>query len=291
MTLFTVTKKDQEISLRNFVKQNFSEYSTRDIERLLARNGCEVNHSQQRFGSTKLREGDLVKVTTYFLEKKSSKKLSIPVLYQDDDLLIIDKPAGISSSLKDLQPHFKETLFLVHRLDKNTTGVLILALSLEAQAQIEKLFFKREIEKSYLALTHGRLSTSAGEIDKPLRLKKRYEGGVIYQAARFGKKAKTLYKRLALGKNESYIQLTPLTGRTHQIRVHLSALGHPIIGDAIYTEKPLSSHRVPHMLLHAHKIKFIQPISGKSIAIIAPIPLIMKRSISKLFKKHKICGF
>lgn len=246
---------------------------------------------QQRFGSTKLKEGDQIKIMPSFLEKKSNEKLEIPVLYKDEDFLVINKPAGLSSSLKDLEPHFKETLYLVHRLDKNTSGALILALNLNAQKEIEKLFFNREIQKTYLALTHGRVPNPSGEIDQPIALKKRYEGGVIYKATRYGKQAQTRYVRLALSKAESLVELMPVTGRTHQIRVHLSSIGHPILGDAIYTEKSISNYRVPHLLLHARKIQFTHPISGKSVIIVAPIPSIMKRSISTLFKKQKVCGF
>lgn len=291
MTLFTVMNQKEPISLRNFLKKNFEQYSTREIERLLSLNGCEVNNAQQRFGSTKLREGDSVKVMPSFLNKGLKKKVSIPILYQDEDLFVIDKPAGLSSALKDLQPHFQDPIFLVHRLDKMTSGVLILARNENAKSAIEKLFFNREIDKTYLAITHGRIANATADIDQPIKLKKRYQGGVIYQAAPFGKKAKTFYKRLALGKSESFLLLKPHTGRTHQIRVHLSSLEHPIIGDALYTAKPISPYRSPSMLLHAYKIKFVHPINGKNIAIIAPIPLIMNQSISKLFKKHKICAF
>lgn len=291
MTLFTVTHKDDSVSLRNFIKDKFSTYSTREIERLLSRNGCEVNKMLQRFGSTKLKEGDQIKVMSSFLEKKSTEKLEIPILFRDEDFLVIDKPAGLSSNLKDLEPHFQETLYLVHRLDKNTTGALILALNPNAQKEIEKLFFNREIQKTYLALTHGRVPNSSGEIDQPLALKKRYEGGVIYKTTRYGKQALTRYTRLALSKAESLVELMPITGRTHQIRVHLSSIGHPILGDAIYTEKSISNYRVPHLLLHARKIQFTHPITGKNVIIIAPIPSVMKRSISTLFKKQKLCGF
>ncbi|MCH9633378.1 MAG: hypothetical protein S4CHLAM7_01030 [Chlamydiae bacterium] len=291
MSDFIVTKKDQNISLRNFIKLKFSDLSTRDIERLLAQNGCEVNNSQQRFGSTKLLEGDSIKVFSSFLGKTLSKVEPITTIYQDDHLIVINKPSGIASSIKDLQPHFNETLYLVHRLDKMTSGVLILAKTKEAQAAIEKLFFSRSIEKTYLAITHGRTSTSAGEIEDPIKLKKRFEGGVIYQTAKYGKKASTSWKRLALGKAESFLQLKPKTGRTHQIRVHLSSLGYPIIGDAVYTKESISNHKSPRMLLHAYKIEFTHPFTSKMIAIIAPLPIILNKTISKLFKRHKICAF
>ena len=291
MTLFTVKEQEQDVSVRNFIKQKFTRFSTRDIERLLAQNGCEVNSSQQRFGSRKLKMGDSVKVIPSFLEKGLKKNTPPKVLYQDENLMVIDKPAGLSSIIKDLQPHFKEPILLVHRLDKMTSGVLILALNKTAQEEMEKLFFNRAIEKTYLAITHGRISTSSGEITEPLKLKKRFQGGVIYQTTKYGKKAVTLWKRLALGKAESFLVLKPKTGRTHQIRVHLSSIGHPIIGDSIYTAKPTSAFRSPRMLLHAYKVEFTHPFTGKDIAIIAPLPIIVNQSISKLFKKHKICAF
>lgn len=289
MEAYLVSEKEHSTSLRQWMRLKYPKFSAKDIERLLNQNGCQVNGAYERFGSKKLQYGDEIKVASFCV--KSPKDLAPKILYQDDELYIIDKPSGLSSTLKDLQPHFESRVFLVHRLDKGTSGVLILARSEGMQKQIENLFFKREIDKTYLAITHGRLSKEFGEINDPIALKKRFEGGVEYRTTRYGKKAETGYKRLGLAKAESFVLLKPKTGRTHQLRVHLSSIGHPIIGDALYTKEIQSKHVSPRLCLHAYKILFNHPTTGKRIAIIAKLPNSMELALTKLFKAHKICAY
>lgn len=291
MPSFLVSPEENHTSLRLFIKNKQPDLSGKKIEQLLSRNGCEINGKTERFGSRKLFLGDQVKVHAHFLTTNALKVNPIKILFEDDYLIIIDKPSGLASNPELIKKELKKKVFLAHRLDKMTSGVLILAKSQEALEQMEQLFFKREISKTYIALTHGRVSQSEGEIKDPICLKRRFEGGVQYQTARYGKKAHTLYKRLALSKNESALLLQPITGRTHQLRVHLSSMGHPILGDPLYTETKASALVTSRLLLHAYKIAFKHPFTGKEIAFIAPIPIMFDQIIKKVFKKFKLCEF
>lgn len=289
MNQFTVESIDDKLSLRLFIKKKMKGYSAKQVETLLNSNGCEVNRKLERFGSTKLYKGDIVKIFPAFVE--ANKISDIPILFEDEHLCVIDKPSGVSSALEEIEKRLHKKLFLVHRLDKMTSGVLLLAKTPLAQKKMEALFFERAIEKYYVALVHGRVEKPRGEIDQPITLQKRFDGGVVYKASRFGKKAKTLYKRLAANKDESLLYLKPITGRTHQIRVHLSSIEHPILGDSLYKKTSLSSHRPSRLLLHAYKVSFTHPFTEKKMAFIAPIAPLMNQSIQKLFKKFKLCDF
>lgn len=285
MAQFNILKEFDNMSLRNFLKEKFEGYTTREIESFLNRNGCKVNQSIERFGSKKLRQGDKVFVYEKLLAKKDTQEQKIDILFQDDDLIIINKPDGLSSSKKDLEKALKVEVFVVHRLDKLTSGVLIIAKNASMQKSMEKLFFNKEVEKEYFAVTQGKVKGSSGKIDEPLKLKKRYEGGVIYETTRFGKEAITLWQKKESSAKASYLLLQPQTGRTHQIRVHLSSIGHPIIGDPIYGSEGDLHHT--KMMLHAYKVHFIHPRNGKHLVIIAPSPKAMSTMVKSYFKSKK----
>ncbi|MCH9631959.1 MAG: Dual-specificity RNA pseudouridine synthase RluA [Chlamydiae bacterium] len=219
------------------------------------------------------------------------KKEEIPILFEDDFIIAINKPVGVTSAQKELEKLLGKKILLIHRLDKLTSGLLLLAKTKGAQRAMEKLFFDREIEKHYLAIVHGRLVKNEGVIEKPLCLKKRYEGGVLYKTALYGKSAKTEWKKVVSSNTETLLLLRPITGRTHQLRVHLDSIERPIMGDPQYGDKTTSTLHVPRLMLHARKISFIHPILHKKIEIIAPIPIIIRQTISKLFKKQKKCGY
>ncbi len=287
--LYSIDADSKGASLRKFIKNKYTEYTTRQIESLIAQNGCRLNQKIERFGSTKLHFGDSVEIFPSFLEDK--KKQEIPILYQDEFLLVINKPVGVTSAQKELEKLLNLKVLLVHRLDKLTSGLLILAKTKEAQAGLEKLFFNKEIEKHYLAIVHGQLIKPRGVIDKPLSLKKRYDGGVLYKTSQYGKSAVTSWEKVTGTKNETLLLLKPKTGRTHQIRVHLDSIGRPIMGDPQYGTKITSTLHVPRLMLHARKISFNHPLLNKKIEIIAPIPIIIRQTISKLFKKQKKCAF
>lgn len=235
---------------------------------------------------------------------------TIPILYEDDDIIVVDKPAGVTvnraETTKDtitvqdwveqklgLQPRLpesnketysKEEVFshrggIVHRLDKETSGVLLLAKNPDALDHLLKQFKEREVKKVYHALAHGRLKPEEGEIDVPVgRLPwNRKQFGIVPG----GRSSKTLYKVLRYYQNAkekevlSFVELYPQSGRTHQIRVHLKYINHPIFADFLYAGRKTSRKDrtvLPRVFLHAAKISFIHPTTGKIVSFESPVP-------------------
>ena len=220
--------------------------------------------------------------------------MDISILYEDDTLLAIDKPSGIvvnnanTVTDKTVEDWVRETYRttmdragIVHRIDKETSGILLIAKTLEAFEELQRQFKDREVKKTYLALVHGKLVPEEGEINAPV-------GRLPWNPERFGivpggKEAVTRYKVIK-SEDTSLVELYPESGRTHQIRVHLKYINHPIIGDYLYAGRKTSrddrAHGAPRVMLHAWKISFIHPVAGKTLAIEAPIPDDMKRCIS-----------
>lgn len=203
----------------------------------------------------------------------------ISVLSEDADLLLVDKPAGLLSvpgkgeALQDclltrLERAFP-TVRLVHRLDRDTSGVMVFALTPHAQRHLGQQFETRKTKKTYLARLQGRLIPSSGEIDLPLTVDwpNRPRQMVCHET---GKPALTAWKVLKATDEETRVRLFPHTGRSHQLRVHTLALGHPILGDTLYASD--TAARYPRMMLHAEELRLNHPETGKGMKFRAPPP-------------------
>lgn len=194
--------------------------------------------------------------------------MNIPIIYEDENIIVINKPAGLlvhpSTSLgtspeKTLIDYFPKAK-LVHRLDRDTSGLLILAKNEETSGWLKSQFLNRQITKKYSALVHGKLKDKTGIITKTISRSKKK--GRIQTTAPIGKKreAVTRYKVLKEFDNYSLLEVIPETGRTHQIRVHLASIGHPIAGDLQYKFKRQSSPKgLNRQFLHASYLKFSLP--------------------------------
>ncbi len=220
--------------------------------------------------------------------------MKIAILYEDQSLIVINKPAGIvvnrAESVKELtiqdwsENELKIALDrggIVHRIDKETSGILLIAKNPEAFAGLQRQFKERAVKKTYLAIVHGKLVPAQGEIRAPV-------GRLPWSRQRFGivpggKEAVTKYlvlQGLTLrGKVRPYeislVELYPETGRTHQIRVHMKYINHPIVGDFLYAGRKTSRDDrswVARVMLHAWKISFTDPVTGKPLALEAAIP-------------------
>ncbi len=270
--------REGDINLLTFLKERVkSAPSVKAIKRALDARACLVNDRVERFGSRKLRKGDRVE---FYIEEKAAEGYSVVKLYEDDYLLAIDKPVGLVCEDKELQkylPEYKGRITLVHRLDKETSGVLLLAKTPEAKERMKKLFAERQIEKRYIALVHGLMLKEEGVIDSKLVIKKRIQGQTIYGVSLgAGEAASTLWKCLQKGVSTSLLECQPITGRTHQIRVHMSSIGHPIVGDILYGNRS-NEKGVQRCLLHAHTVRFLNPYSKEELLIEAPLPEVLKR--------------
>ncbi|MDR5652416.1 RluA family pseudouridine synthase [Ruixingdingia sedimenti] len=203
----------------------------------------------------------------------------LSVLYRDDDILVADKPAGLLSVpgklpgrddclIARLAAEYPRVL-LVHRLDCDTSGVMVFALHKPAQGALGKQFERREVEKTYLARLWGRLSPATGRVDLPLCADwpNRPRQMVSHD---HGRAAQTDWEVLAQTDTETRTRLRPLTGRSHQLRVHMAELGHPILGDPIYATGP--ARAFPRLMLHAESLRLRHPGTGQMMTFTAPCP-------------------
>lgn len=191
------------------------------------------------------------------------------ILHEDAHIVVVDKPAGLLSvpgrgpELADclitrLQQVFPEAL-LVHRLDRDTSGVMIFALTPHAQRNLSMQFEQRVTKKAYIARVAGEVAEKSGEIELPLIVDwpNRPRQMVCHET---GKPALTLWTRVKVGGGESRLRLEPKTGRSHQLRVHCLSMGHPILGDPIYMPDRFSEH--PRMMLHSEELRVNHPENG-----------------------------
>jgi RluA family pseudouridine synthase len=277
-----VGKKEAGMRLLQFLRENCREApSVKTLKRAIDGKCCTVNGRIEIFSSYVLEENDIVALNLAGLEKKTAP---LSVLYEDDQLLIVNKPAGIVSDLRSLKLPGKH---LVHRLDKETTGILILAKTVSAKEKMLVLFKERGIRKLYLAIVDGVMEKEEGKIDNFLGKKYSYQGQTVYASTdqKDGERAITYWKCLAKGKTASVVSCEPYTGRTHQLRAHLSGIKHPILGDVQYGKKFICPYKPHRNLLHAYRLLFNHPSTGKEINVTAPIPADFKQALDLL----KVC--
>lgn len=199
------------------------------------------------------------------------------ILYENTDLIAVNKPEGLaaipeqypqeSSLFERLCEERGETLFIVHRIDKDTSGVILFARNAEAHRHLNREFEMRWVRKVYLALTHGVVEGEWGTIDKPLA---RFGSGRVGVNPQRGKASLTEYRVTRRFPAHTLLEAYPKTGRRHQIRVHLYSIGHPILGDRLYGDRALQRDW-PRMMLHAQRLT-IQPPSGDELTVEAPLP-------------------
>ncbi|MBP6113265.1 MAG: RluA family pseudouridine synthase [Acinetobacter sp.] len=201
----------------------------------------------------------------------------LSILYEDGDLVIIEKPAGLLSVPGRLPEHHDSAYYRVleqfpnakitHRLDMATSGILMFAKHRDAEVAVSKMFQARTVKKNYIALVQGKLPDT-GRIEVPLITDWENRPRQIVHFE-LGKPALTLYERLEYDevKDVSRVLLTPITGRSHQLRVHLQYIGHPITGDKLYHPQPTRSP-LGRMALHASYLAFTQPLSGVELEIV-----------------------
>ncbi len=180
----------------------------------------------------------------------------IPIIYEDDYVLVLDKPSGLLSMAKGEycpEPTLEDYGLLVHRLDRDTSGVVILAKDPATQSYLRKQFQDRRTHKTYLAIINGTPELSEALIDLPIS--RNLKRPTTFQIDRNGKPSQTYYKVLQTANGKSLVELKPVTGRTHQLRVHLKHLNTPILGDPVYGD----AHSAPRLMLHAKSLEITIP--------------------------------
>jgi RluA family pseudouridine synthase len=256
-----VDKKAAGLSLHNFLKERLESYSGRKIKKAIDRHLCFINGVVEHFSNITLKKGDKIVFHIEGLDAVLGRYVfeNERVLYDDGEVLVYDKPAGITS--EDLEK-LSKSLFLAHRLDRDTSGVLVFAKNKKKKEELHKLFRLREVRKVYLAIADGIPKKRSGEICNFLG---KIEEGK-WGAVRRGKSAETSWELVKSAKRISLLRCLPKTGRTHQIRVHLSGMGHPILGDHCYGERFRYQGFIKRQLLHAYEISFAD------ITVQAPLP-------------------
>jgi tRNA pseudouridine32 synthase / 23S rRNA pseudouridine746 synthase len=199
------------------------------------------------------------------------------VIYEDSALVAVDKPAGQNvipgrgedeqePLLSQVASHIGKKAYVVHRLDKETSGLVVFAKDPDTHRQLSILWEKREVKKAYLALVQGLVERKDGTIKHPL---KSFGSGRMGVAPR-GKPSQTFYRVLWASEKASYLEIQPLTGRRHQIRVHLYNLGHPVLGDGLYGhDRPVGG--CSRLMLHAHSLEI--PLISGPLALVSKVPI------------------
>ncbi len=247
------------------------------LQNLIDQGKITVNKQMQKTGY-KLKPGDVIEIN-YNLEKPTQEVIDLPVLYEDDDCVVINKPQGVLTHSKGaFNPEGTVDSFIrpktrdmdeqrggiVHRLDRATSGVIIAAKTPEALSWLQKQFSQRKVKKTYYAVIQGAPEHNKAIIEIPIERNPR--DPKTFRTGNSGKPATTQYEVVASGQGYSLLKLQPTTGRTHQLRVHLKHLGHPIVGDPIYDGEP---HK--RMLLHAEKLEITLPNRERQV-FEAPLP-------------------
>ncbi|HEV7399490.1 MAG TPA: RluA family pseudouridine synthase [Solirubrobacterales bacterium] len=209
---------------------------------------------------------------------------ALRIVYVDEALAVVDKPAGMvvhpapSHSGPTLVDELGELLGggadperpgIVHRLDKGTSGLLVVARNDEAHAALQAQVQRREVERIYLALARGRLTSRTGTIDAPIGRASRQRHRMAVSGAA-SRQARTHFEVLELLSAESYLEARLETGRTHQIRAHFAAIGHPLAGDTTYGGE--RKYGLERQFLHAHRLAFAHPWSGESMQFRSDLP-------------------
>ncbi|OGP85937.1 MAG: hypothetical protein A2Z08_00585 [Deltaproteobacteria bacterium RBG_16_54_11] len=297
----TVEKADRGKRLDLFLAEQLPAQTRSQIQRYI-REGCILLNAAHAKAGTRIKEGDLVRgrIPAPMPAEAPAEDLPIRFIYEDGDIVVVDKPSGMAVHpagrmqsgtlvnallfrLHDLQgvggvlrPG------IVHRLDKGTSGVMVVAKNDLAHEALVRQFQKREVKKIYLALVYGRVEAEKGAITAPLGRhpidRKRFS-----LRTRAPKEALTEWLVKERFEGITFVQVAPKTGRTHQIRVHMASINHPLVGDPLYTKKRRLARiedsylkerieALGRQALHASRIAFRHPTTGKTVEFTAPLP-------------------
>jgi 23S rRNA pseudouridine1911/1915/1917 synthase len=279
-----------------FVVLKIPELSRSFIQKLIEDGHVTVNGKPAK-SSLKLKDGDAVSVFIAPPEPTvhQAEDIAIDIIYEDPDLLVVNKPAGMTTHPAPGNP--THTLVnavlahlpnlpegdtaarpgIVHRLDKDTSGLIIIAKTRSALANLSAQFKLREVKKTYTALLKGGLTPKKGIIDAPIGRDRAHRQKMA--VCDTGRPARTAYEVSRYYEGYTLVEVRPETGRTHQIRVHFACMGHSIVGDATYGSR---SEIIGRQALHAGRLSFKLPSTGKMVEFAAPLPPDMQAAIDRL---------
>ncbi len=286
--------------LDHFLSETLKNISRSRLVRLLEEGHIKLNNQPVIKKNIHIRVGDVVDLELTEpapVDHRYQPSIELNKLFEDDYLLIIDKPWGISvhpgsgehgETILDIFRYYyprveemkeAERPGIVHRLDKDTSGVLLLAKDIITMKRLQKQFKRRGVKKTYLALVHGQVRYRNGTIDAPITRDPRHR--TRFKAVRTGeepgdmanlREAVTEFSVIRQYRDFALLKVFPLTGRTHQVRVHLSYYGNPILGDPVYGK----SHTFERLALHAYSLEFLHPITGNLIYSYSVLPEVFR---------------
>ena len=298
--IIIVKEEDEKVRVDRFLGEHL-DLSRSRIQTLLENNDILVNNENVK-SNYRLKAND--KIQLHIPENKAyeveAENIPIDIVYEDYDVMVVNKPKGmvvhpapgnLSGTLVNaILYHCKDLSGIggvlrpgiVHRIDKDTSGLLIIAKNDKAHISLSKQLQSKQVSRKYYALVHGEIPHEFGTIDAPIGrdVKERKRMCVCEQNS---KPAITHFKVLEHFKNYTFIECTLETGRTHQIRVHMKYIKHPIVGDQTYSYKKTMDTQ--GQLLHAYKLQFIHPTSGKTIVVEAEMPKVFKDVLDELRKE------
>jgi 23S rRNA pseudouridine1911/1915/1917 synthase len=296
---------DRGLRLDVFLAQRL-ENLTRSQIQLLNRSGAIRIEGQTDKSGYRIRGGETIEVDLRALTPSPIKAEQIPlqIYFEDRDIAVIEKPAGLvvhpgsgtrgATLVHGLLFHFQHLSDaggetrpgIVHRLDKKTSGLLLVAKNNVAHARLSKDFQDRKVQKTYIALVHGRLGRQTGTIELPVGRHPSVRTKMTADAVR-GRSAFTEYRVMEEFRGFSLLEVKIKTGRTHQIRVHLSAIGHPVAGDDVYGERSYKEFinrfgRFDRYFLHAVSLRLNHPMTGELLEFHSPLPFQLQKLLESI---------
>jgi 23S rRNA pseudouridine1911/1915/1917 synthase len=299
-----VSSNEAKVRLDQFLAKRLPEFSRSRLQQLIRDGFVRLNNSASRPRQI-VRGGDKIELTEPPLEKIETLPEAIPlkILFEDDDLIVINKPPGLvvhpgaghreHTLVNALLNHCatlsgiggKERPGIVHRLDKETSGCLIVAKNDVTHRDLSRQFAARTVEKIYLALVAGKLRKPAGVIEERIGRHPVHRKQMSATTLR-GRAAKTEYRTVRSSDGATLVECRLHSGRTHQIRVHLHHLGHPVIGDKVYA--PRLAKDFPRQMLHAWKLGFRHPRTEEWKSFEAPLPDDFAAAIKLTIESQKV---
>lgn len=300
-----VNEVNEKIRLDAYISKQMQDLSRSMIQKLLEGNKINVNGKSEK-PAYKVQNGDIIEINIEEPKEVKIEAQDIPldIIYEDEDILVVNKQKGLvvhpangnpdGTLVNAVMAHCKDSLSgiggelrpgIVHRLDKDTSGLLIIAKNDKAHIQMSNQIKNREVKKTYIALVRGTIAENEATINMPIgrSTKDRKKMAVT----KSGKEAVTHFKvlnRYTTDKGSyTLVEIKIDTGRTHQIRVHMAEIGHPVIGDVVYSNGK-NEFGVEGQCLHAKRLEFTHPITGKEMKLEAPLPEYFKNIIEHLEK-------
>ena len=299
-----VSAEDQKMRLDKFLACQISQLSRAQIQRLIAGGNVSLEDVYITDNSFKVRQGDSYQVFVPLLEEAvpQAENIELDIVYEDEDIVVVNKPAGMvvhpgagvfhGTLVNALLYHCRDSLSgiggvkrpgIVHRIDKDTSGLLVVAKNDAAHHFLSEQFAEHSIERTYMAVVYGVINPMSGRIEGHIG-RSRFDRKKMAIVENGGKFAATNYKTLEIfGQAVSLVQCNLETGRTHQIRVHLSSLGHALVGDQVYEKNKKTGLKIPtavkdillsfpRQALHAKTLGFIHPRSRVAVHFDSELP-------------------